>query len=113
MSVITFNASARAVPPPLGRKGSWVEQTSGGFASLGRGILRLIGKALAEHHARRAARELNRLDDRMLRDIGLSRSSIDHVVRGRMLAMAEELGGTSDNPARPCPCDCAACTRRR
>jgi uncharacterized protein YjiS (DUF1127 family) len=110
MSVITFAGPPSSVSIPSGHAGSWVAHVSGSSASVGRGILRLIGKALAEHHARRAVRELNRLDDRMLRDIGLSRSSIEHVVRGRMVRMAEDLGGES---TKRLDCDCAACTRRR
>lgn len=34
-----------------------------------------------ERDARRAARELSRLDDHLLRDIGLARSQIDYAVR--------------------------------
>ena len=41
--------------------------------------LRLALKA--ELQARRAAAELTRMDDRMLRDIGIGRSEIEYVVR--------------------------------
>jgi uncharacterized protein YjiS (DUF1127 family) len=33
-----------------------------------------------EHRARRAMRDLDRLDDAMLRDIGLARCGIEHAV---------------------------------
>jgi uncharacterized protein YjiS (DUF1127 family) len=45
-------------------------------------------KAIAEHQTRRAVRELHNLDDRLLRDMGLTRAAIDHAVRyGRELDM--------------------------
>ena len=46
-----------------------------------RPIVRVALKAMVEHKVRRAARELARLDDRTLRDIGLSRCGIDDAVR--------------------------------
>ena len=49
----------------------------GSFALLRRVISVLSG----ELAARRAARELSQLDDRMLRDIGISRSDIQRMVR--------------------------------
>jgi len=51
--------------------------TKGIFALLRRVISALRG----ELEARRAARELSKLDDRMLRDIGISRSEIQQLVR--------------------------------
>jgi uncharacterized protein YjiS (DUF1127 family) len=49
------------------------------------GMLALVSRAKlalkSELKARRAATELARMDDRMLRDIGISRSEIERVVR--------------------------------
>ena len=45
-------------------------------------LQRLRSAIEAERQARRAVIELERLDDRMLRDIGIDRSEIDRVVRG-------------------------------
>jgi uncharacterized protein YjiS (DUF1127 family) len=54
-----------------------------------RGIVSMLAK---EWSARRAAHALARLDDRMLRDIGLERSQIGFVVRrGRLAAMPQEV----------------------
>jgi uncharacterized protein YjiS (DUF1127 family) len=46
-----------------------------------RPIARLVLKAIAERHTRRAVRDLQYLDDRLLRDIGLNRAMIEHAVR--------------------------------
>jgi len=42
---------------------------------------RIVRNAVEERFARCAAEELNRLDDRMLRDIGIARSEIDSCIR--------------------------------
>jgi uncharacterized protein YjiS (DUF1127 family) len=44
-------------------------------------VLRLFVRALAEYRTRRAVREMQQLDDRMLRDIGVTRESVDYAVR--------------------------------
>jgi uncharacterized protein YjiS (DUF1127 family) len=44
-------------------------------------------RTIARHRANRACRELALLDDRMLRDIGLTRSSLHHVVHARTYEM--------------------------
>ena len=44
-------------------------------------LRRLISALSGELETRRAARELSELDDRMLRDIGISRSDIHRIVR--------------------------------
>jgi len=43
----------------------------------------LIGKCLAWYDRRAAARTLSRFDNRMLKDIGITRSDISAAVRGR------------------------------
>jgi uncharacterized protein YjiS (DUF1127 family) len=45
-------------------------------------LQRLRSAIEAERQARQAVIELERLDDRMLRDIGIDRSEIDRAVRG-------------------------------
>jgi uncharacterized protein YjiS (DUF1127 family) len=52
----------------------------GGFAAR---VGARLNRALAEYRARRAVRELQRLDERTLKDIGLSRSFLDAAVRSR------------------------------
>ncbi len=44
-------------------------------------VTRVISALSSELEARRAAREVSELDDRMLRDIGISRSDIEGLVR--------------------------------
>jgi len=46
-------------------------------------LLRLKFALTAEMRARRAAAELAKLDDRLLRDIGISRGDIERAVRTR------------------------------
>ena len=48
---------------------------------LAKPIVRIVLKAMVEHKIRRASRELARLDDRTLRDIGLSRCGLEDAVR--------------------------------
>jgi uncharacterized protein YjiS (DUF1127 family) len=48
---------------------------------IGEALSRLGSALKAELRARRAAAELATMDDRTLRDIGISRSEIDYVVR--------------------------------
>ena len=45
------------------------------------GMARIAGAVVAEYRVRRAARHLMRLDDLMLRDIGIGRGEIEHSVR--------------------------------
>jgi uncharacterized protein YjiS (DUF1127 family) len=44
-------------------------------------LARLIAAVLREHRARRTMRQLMELNNHLLRDIGLSRGEIEHVVR--------------------------------
>jgi uncharacterized protein YjiS (DUF1127 family) len=45
------------------------------------GIAHVTAAVVAEYRVRRAARHLMRLDDLMLRDIGIGRGEIEHSVR--------------------------------
>lgn len=51
------------------------------YAALTGRIAAFWRRQAGERAARRAARELSRLDDHLLRDIGLARSQIDYAVR--------------------------------
>jgi uncharacterized protein YjiS (DUF1127 family) len=44
-------------------------------------LARVFAESIAAYKARQAVRELTRLDDRMLRDIGLTRGEIEFAVR--------------------------------
>jgi uncharacterized protein YjiS (DUF1127 family) len=63
-------------------------------------LTRLISAAKAELRARRAAAELARMDDCMLRDIGIARSEIESAVRRKTRE--------SDRNAPPPPTDPSA-----
>jgi uncharacterized protein YjiS (DUF1127 family) len=56
-------------------------------------IPKILQAALARRRARRA---LHQLDDRMLKDIGIARSDIDHILRPSQLTGPQSLGGYMD-----------------
>src|SRR5262245_3471743 len=60
---------------------SAMHEFTGWLGALARGCSRLAHTWVAERQLRRAAREMQRLDDRTLKDIGVCRSEIDFVVR--------------------------------
>jgi uncharacterized protein YjiS (DUF1127 family) len=60
---------------------AWAAQAGAVLMSAVRPIVRLMLKAIAEHHTRRAVRDLQHLDDRLLRDMGLTRTTIEYAVR--------------------------------
>jgi uncharacterized protein YjiS (DUF1127 family) len=84
--------------------GAWAAQAGAVLFSAVRPIVRLILKAIAEHHTRRAVRDLQHLDDRLLRDMGLTRTTIEYAVRyGREIdvvpyAAEWALWGTNNAP---------------
>ena len=79
MSVTHFTAQPSALPytPP---ESLWLRLCAHVAAGL-RPVGRLIKAAIHESRARRVCRELHGLDERLLRDIGLDRATIDYVVR--------------------------------
>jgi uncharacterized protein YjiS (DUF1127 family) len=54
---------------------------AGATSSLARVVAALWSWMLSAHKRRQAIRELRAFDDRMLRDIGVTRSEIEHVVQ--------------------------------
>ena len=69
-----FDAYGYAYVPAGKRIGMWVATTVVTAAAS-------LTRAMKEQGYRRARRELSMLDDRLLRDMGVSRSEIDFVVR--------------------------------
>ena len=55
-------------------------------------LLALIAKAMLEYRLRQAARDLARLDDRTLKDIGLTRWSLEDAVRSNRVSRLHSLG---------------------
>jgi uncharacterized protein YjiS (DUF1127 family) len=80
MSVTHFTAPPSALLPYTPPASLWLRLCAHVAAGL-QPIGRLIKTAIYESRARRASRELHRLDDRTLRDIGLYRCGIDYAVR--------------------------------
>jgi uncharacterized protein YjiS (DUF1127 family) len=60
---------------------SVVQGLAGWSRALSRATARLVDDLAARRERRRAVLALHRLDDRMLRDIGISRGEIESVVR--------------------------------
>lgn len=73
--------------------------------------LRIIVKALMEHRIRRAALELSGLDDRMLKDIGLSRWGLEDAVRSNRANDLVPFGPEWAWLNALCAGDCAGCSR--
>lgn len=84
MSVLSFAKMPLTGDPALEPLGPWpipLADRSSRLRKLARRIVRTFALAMFEHRMRKAARELQRFDDRLLRDIGLNRGEIDHMVR--------------------------------
>jgi uncharacterized protein YjiS (DUF1127 family) len=63
--------------------------TDGASLGLLRAARRLAKRALRGHRRRLALRELEALDDRMLKDIGLSRGLLPYEIERRLIEMEE------------------------
>ena len=74
-----------------GKNGMIRERRMTDGASLGllRAARRLAKRALRGHRRRLALRELEALDDRMLKDIGLSRGLLPYEIERRLIEMEE------------------------
>ena len=82
MSVIQVGGPAgRLHSPSQSSSGAWFAQAANIMWSAVRPVVKVAFKAIAEFHARRAVRDLQHFDDRMLRDMGLTRGTIDYAVR--------------------------------
>jgi uncharacterized protein YjiS (DUF1127 family) len=55
-------------------------------------LLALLAKAMLEYRLRQAARDLAQLDDRTLKDIGLTRWAIEDAVRSNRMTSLHALG---------------------
>jgi uncharacterized protein YjiS (DUF1127 family) len=69
---------------------------------------RLARRVAAEQGRRNAIRQLERLDDRMLRDMGLHRGEIEFAVRNGLPARARGDGSQERRYSAPAPRQCAA-----
>jgi uncharacterized protein YjiS (DUF1127 family) len=86
MTVSQVTASPRSFPIIAGSQwrsyGAQIGTKIGAWPKrLAAGALRLVVTAIRESQIRRAIREMQRLDDRLLHDIGFSRSALEHAVR--------------------------------
>jgi uncharacterized protein YjiS (DUF1127 family) len=74
-------------------------QAREGASGLGARIHAGVAALLTRWRIRKAARDLERLDDRMLRDIGVSRTEIGHVVRHGRGVRGRDYGTTTGGGA--------------
>jgi uncharacterized protein YjiS (DUF1127 family) len=74
------NRGATLAPSGSSSQRSYATQAAAAIGSLSGGIARRITTAIRESQFRSAVRELQRLDDRTLKDIGVSRSEIIAIV---------------------------------
>lgn len=85
MSTYQIDAPAGAIYADNSLISAW----RAGASRAAKWVLQAFVQALAEYRTKQAVRELQQLDDRMLRDIGIDRDAIDYAVRhGRELDVA-------------------------
>ena len=69
---------------------------------------RFARRVAAEQSRRNAIRQLERLDDRVLRDMGIHRGEIEFAVRNGLPARATRTGSQQRRYSAPLPRQCAA-----
>ena len=94
MSAMTIEAASAstAMAPTDSPMPDNLQQTGSAARRFVRSALRIMAKALMEYRIRQATRELARLDDRLLKDIGLSRWALEDAVRSNRAAGMNPLG---------------------